>query len=47
MNKFFVLIFVFVLMGCAPYKPPLDETQMVNGESIVLPPNFDKLPKEK
>ncbi|MBQ4472024.1 MAG: hypothetical protein II942_02110 [Alphaproteobacteria bacterium] len=40
------LICLFVLTACAPYKPDLDETQVVDGKSIILPPNFDELPKE-
>lgn len=47
MNKLFFLAFLLALMGCSPYKPPLDETQVVNGNSIIVPPEFNKLPKEK
>ena len=45
--KICTLFVCLLIVGCAPYKPPLDETQVVNGESIVVPPNLDKLPKEK
>ena len=45
--KLLLCIFVaFSLAACAPYKPPLDDTQVVNGNSIIVPPNFDDLPKE-
>ena len=36
-----------LVTACAPYKPPLSETQVVDGHSIVIPPDFDSLPKEK
>ena len=43
----FLLILSFVfLTACAPYKPPLDDTQVVNGNSIIVPPDFNDLPKE-
>ena len=43
-----LLVFLsLVLVSCSPYKPPLDETQVVNGNSIIVPPEFNKLPKEK
>ena len=41
------LFLCLTLTACAPYKPPLDETQVVNGNSIIVPPDFNKLPKEK
>ena len=46
MKRLLCLLVCCTLMACAPYKPPLEDTQVVNGESIVVPPNFDKLPKE-
>ena len=46
MNKLVLLMVLFVLTSCAPYKTPLDDTQIVNGESIIIPPNVDDLPKE-
>ena len=46
MKKIILLLMLFVLSACAPTKPPLEETQIVNGESIIVPPDFDKLPKE-
>ena len=44
--KIFTLILFLMMTACTPYKPPLDETQVVNGNSIIVPPNFDDLPKE-
>ena len=46
MKKLLFLLLSFTVMACAPYKPELDETQVVNGESIIVPPYFDELPKE-
>ena len=46
MKKFLFLIFLFILTACAPYKPDLEETQIVDGKSIIVPPEFNKLPKE-
>jgi len=40
------LICLIILTACAPYKPELDETQVVDGKSIIIPPYFDDLPKE-
>ncbi|MBQ3696095.1 MAG: hypothetical protein II938_03915 [Alphaproteobacteria bacterium] len=40
------LFVCLILTSCAPYKPDLDETQVVNGESIIVPPDFNQLPKE-
>ena len=45
--KIFILILFLMIAACAPYKPPLDETQVVNGNSIIVPPNFDDLPRIK
>ena len=33
------------VMACSPKKPPLDDTQIVNGQSIIIPPEFDKVPQ--
>ena len=44
--KLWILILGMLVISCAPYKPPLEETQIVDGESIVIPPDFDQLPKE-
>lgn len=40
--KFAALILCLTVMACAPYKPPLEETQIVDGKSIVVPPEFKK-----
>lgn len=42
------LIFVFLclcVMGCAEKKEQLATTQIINGKSIVMPPEFYTLPK--
>lgn len=44
--KILAFFLCLLLMACAPYKPDLDETQVVDGKSIIIPPNFDDLPKE-
>ena len=33
-----------IIVGCAPKKPPLAPTQVVNGKSIIIPPEFDTVP---
>lgn len=30
--------------ACAPKKPPIADTQMVNGKCIIVPPEIDKKP---
>lgn len=45
--KIILISLCLIISACAPYKPPLDDTQMINGESIVVPPEFNQLPKEK
>lgn len=44
--KIFALILCLITVACAPYKPDLDATQVVDGQSIIVPPHFDDLPKE-
>ncbi len=46
MIRFLLILSLVSLTACAPYKPPLDDTQVVNGNSIIVPPNFNDLPKE-
>ena len=46
MTRSLLILALFLLTACAPYKPPLDDTQVVNGDSIIIPPNFNDLPKE-
>ena len=45
--KILALFLCFTLAACVPYKPELDKTQVVDGKSIIIPPDFDNLPKEK
>ena len=45
--KILTILLCLMAVACAPYKPELDETQVVDGKSIIVPPNFDDLPKEK
>lgn len=33
------------ITACAPKKPPLSPTQIVDGKSIVIPPEMDVLPE--
>ena len=33
-----------IIVGCAPKKPPLAPTQVVDGKSIIIPPEFDTVP---
>lgn len=40
-----ILACSFCLSGCSSDKPPLTETQIVDGKSIVMPPEFYVLPK--
>ncbi|MBO7245104.1 MAG: hypothetical protein J6V53_07515 [Alphaproteobacteria bacterium] len=46
MKKFiFVCLCLCLTAACAQKKPPLAPTQVVNGKSIVMPPEFFVLPK--
>lgn len=38
------ILLCLVIAACAPKKPPLEETQKVNGKSIIIPPEFDVRP---
>ncbi|MBP5343599.1 MAG: hypothetical protein J6Y85_00775 [Alphaproteobacteria bacterium] len=43
-----ILLCLFLLActaACSPKKPPLDDTQIVNGQSIIIPPEFNKIPQ--
>ena len=43
-----ILLCLFLLlcvMACSPKKPPLDDTQVINGQSIIIPPEFNKIPQ--
>ena len=46
MKTIWMILLCLTVVACAPYKPPLDETQVVDGNSIVIPPEFNQLPKE-
>ena len=50
-NKIYLFVCVMLclsgLMACTPKKPPLEPTQVVNGRSIIVPPEFFVLPKER
>ena len=39
-----VMLLCCVIVGCSPKKPPLAPTQVVNGKSIIIPPEFDVVP---
>ncbi len=46
MKKFiFICLCLCLTNACAQKKPPLAPTQVVNGQSIVMPPEFFVLPK--
>ena len=47
MKKLLLLsIICFFITGCSGVKkPPLSPTQVVDGRSIIIPPEFDVLPK--
>lgn len=46
MKKFiFICLCLCLVSACAQKKPPLAPTQVVNGQSIVMPPEFFVLPK--
>jgi len=46
MKFLFCITLSFFLLACGFKKPPLEETQLVNGQSIIVPPEFNQLPKE-
>lgn len=41
-----LIIVSLMLCACAAKKPPLDPTQIVDGKSIIVPPEFDVLPEQ-
>ena len=45
MRKIILLLCFILLAGCGHKKPELATTQIVDGKSIVLPPEFDVLPE--
>ena len=47
MKKLFVLSCLVLLVACGHKKPPLAPTQVVDGKSIIVPPEFDVVPEVK
>ena len=45
MHKFVFVICCVLLAGCGHKKPELTSTQIVDGKSIVVPPEFDIVPE--
>ena len=46
MKKILFIVPLLVILGaCSESKPPLESTQIVDGKSIVMPPEFYVLPK--
>lgn len=48
MRKLLLMALCLLLTGvsaCSSSKPPLEPTQVVDGKSIVMPPEFYVLPK--
>lgn len=41
----FIVPLLVILSACSESKPPLESTQIVDGKSIVMPPEFYVLPK--
>ena len=47
MKKLFVLSCLVLLSACGHKKPELAPTQIVDGKSIIVPPEFDVVPEIK
>ena len=47
MRRLFVLFCLVLLAGCGHKKPELAPTQIVDGKSIIIPPEFDVVPENK
>ena len=48
MNKIFLIVLLCIgVIACTPKKPPLSPTQIVDGKSIIIPPEFDVLPEKQ
>ena len=45
MRKIVFILCCVLLMGCGHKKPELAPTQIVDGKSIVIPPEFDVIPE--
>jgi len=46
MKTLLCLCVMSLLIACTPKKPPLEETQLIDGKSIIIPPEFDKIPSQ-
>ncbi len=44
MRKLLTLFLCLLCVACSTKKPPLDPTQIVDGKSIIIPPEYDVLP---
>lgn len=44
-KKLLFIPLCFLFTACTESKPPLTDTQIVDGKSIVMPPEFYVLPK--
>ena len=44
MKFLFVFLSLFLMTACTTRAPKVNETQIVNGKSIVIPPEYDKVP---
>ncbi len=45
MRKLIFVLCCVLLAGCGHKKPELTPTQIVDGKSIVVPPEFDVIPE--
>ena len=46
MKKIYLVLFLCLgVVACAPKKPPLSPTQIVDGKSIIIPPEIDIIPE--
>lgn len=45
MRKIIFLLCTILLVACGHKKPELAPTQVVNGKSIIIPPEFDVIPE--
>lgn len=45
MRKVMFILCCFLLVNCGHKKPELTSTQIVDGKSIVVPPEFDVIPE--
>lgn len=45
MRKIIFMLCVILLASCGHKKPELSPSQIVDGKSIVIPPEFDVIPE--